>query len=171
MREYGPLRRRVKVVLALSLALNLLFVGVFAGAIWRNADGPGGHGRATPPGLQSYAAPYVRALPRADKRALRNALREGHPHPSRVERQAGYAKMLVALRAEPFDAAAVAAVLSGQKSNVLAVQDAAQAQWLSAIESMDAQARKAYADSLEEELKRGPRRRGRHSDRKQRASD
>ncbi|MGB3245257.1 MAG: periplasmic heavy metal sensor [Sulfitobacter sp.] len=171
MQEQGgprrPGARRFRVVLALSLALNLLLIGVFAGAIWRNAGGPGGHGRFAPPGMQSYAAPYVRALPRADQRTLRRALRAEKPRPSRAERQADYNRMLAALRADPFDPAAVRSVLTGQKTDVLALQEAAQEQWLRAVEGMDSQGRAAYADRLEEELKRGPRR----GDRKRRETD
>lgn len=155
-------RRRFKVLLVVSLTLNLLFVGVFAGAVWRNA-GPDGQARRGP-ALQNYAAPYVQALPRDERRALHRAMRADHPKPDRKARYAVYAQMLAALRAAPFDPGAVQSVLDGQRDASVGVQQAAQDQWMMTVTAMSAEERAAYADSLEERLKRGPRSKGKKRD-------
>ena len=69
--------------------------------------------------------------------------------------------MLVALRADPFDPAAVRAALGAQRDVTLARQDAAGDAWLAQIEAMDDAARVAYTDRLEGMLARGKRGRDR----------
>jgi len=151
-------RRRFRILLAASLALNLLFVGLIAGAVWRGASGKGPGQRVA--GLQNYAAPYVQALPREDRRAIQKGLRASHPAMGRKARQAIYADMLGALRSTPYDAAAVEAVLQKQAELGASVLRSGQAAWLKAVSDMTPDARRAYADRLEERLKRGPRRKG-----------
>ncbi len=147
--------RRFKVALGLSLALNLLFVGLIAGAVWRNHGG--GDMRPGGPRLQSYAAPYVHALPRAERRALNRSIRAAHPRLGRAARRAVYAQMLTALRAEPFDAAAIQQVLDDQRSAILGVQQAAQTKWMAAIVNMSQAERLAYADRLQQQIEKGGR--------------
>ncbi len=149
--------RRFKVVLACSLALNLLVAGMVAGAAWRHGGDRGGGWRSAPPALQGYAAPYVRALPQAQRRSLHKAIRQSS---SREERRAAYQDMLGALRAEPFDAQAVRALLTAQRDRVLAAQSAGQTQWIALVEAMTPQERAAYADQLEETLKKRRSRKG-----------
>lgn len=150
--------RRFKIVLGLSLALNLLFVGLIAGAVWRNQGGPGP--RFAGPGLQSYAAPYVHALPRAERRALNRSIRAAHPRLGREARRAVYGEMLTALRATPFDVAAVQEVLDGQRRAILGVQEAAQSKWMAAISAMSDAERQAYADRLQELIEKRRHNRG-----------
>lgn len=146
-------KRSIKIALGLSVALNLLFVGVMGGAFWRSKDAGIGAAR----GMQSYAAPYVRALPKDDRRALHKAIRATNPLMSRDARRAVYTQMLATLRNEPFDAGAAQAVLEGQGNAMARVQKAAQEQWLLSVTAMSTAERAAYADRLEEALKRGPR--------------
>ena len=148
-----------RILLGASLALNLLVIGLIAGAAWRHGGGPGKGWHHAPPGLQSYAAPYVRALPREARRDLHRGLRREVGGAGRAERRALYAEMLAALRATPFDAAAVEAVLGTQRERVLALQAAGQARWLATVTAMTPEARARYADRLEEELRRRPGRR------------
>ncbi len=98
-------RRWPGVLLAISLALNLLVVGVVAGAVWRSGHRTG-HERA------DRLMPLIMALPGEARRALRAefaqqlaATREAHgaPGPERLQR------LLVILRARPFDPAALKA--------------------------------------------------------------
>jgi uncharacterized membrane protein len=137
-----------------------LLVGIFAGAAWRS--GGKGNWRMVQ-SMESYGAPYVRALPRDERRALHRAIRSEHPKSGREARKAVYQDMLAALRADPFDAGAVQAVLENQRDRVASVQAAAQTQWMATVQAMSAQERSAYADRLEEVLKRGPRRKGKPS--------
>ena len=77
---------------------------------------------------------------------------------SRRARRAMYDQIIVALRADPFDPAAVRKVLDAQRRAALGVQDAGQAAWLAKITDMDSAARAQYADRLQQVLERGPRR-------------
>ncbi len=143
----------VKVLLGLSLALNLGIVGLVGGFVLRS-DGPM---RGAGPGL-GYAMPYVIALERESRRAIFKAVREDPSLPSRADRRAHFNDMLVALRADPMDRAAVEAVLARQAEGVSAVQRRAQVEWLKKVEDMSASEREAYADTVEDILKRGPKR-------------
>ena len=152
-------RRLLPWLLGVSLALNLLVIGAFAGAAYRHAGGPGARGE--PPGVRGYGSPYVQALPREARRELGRALRGGSEGKamSRAARRALYDEMLVALRRDPFDPAAAEAVLQAQRTAVDGVQRRAHSAWLAEIAGMDAAARADYADTLEEVLERGPRHR------------
>jgi uncharacterized membrane protein len=149
--------RRIKILLGISLAFNLAFVGLLAGAMWRHG-GPGSqHGAA--PGLSAYARPYVMALPRSERRAMLRDMRQhaGESMPDRGARRAVYADVLAQLRRDPFDPAALTAALERQSRMTTNVQEAAQAAWLRRVLDMDAAARLAYAAAIEDELQRGPR--------------
>lgn len=149
------LGRRLKIVLAVSLALNLLFVGLIAGAAFRFGGKGGSHG----PNLQSYGAPYMRALPREQRKMMSETLRAEGLMPSRAERRRFYQDVLEALRAETFDPASVEAAMINQRDVVSGVQTAAQNAWLKVVSDMSPAERLVYADALEERLERGPRRR------------
>ena len=154
-----PSGRGLKWALGLSLALNLVIVGFVGGAVLRHAgEGRGDRG----PSLQSYGAPFVRALPREAKRKLREALRgERAELPSRKDRRALYSELLEALRADDFDADAARVVFATQSGAAQNMQDRAQAAWIALISEMPAPERAAVADRLEETLKRGRKKRER----------
>jgi uncharacterized membrane protein len=76
----------------------------------------------------------------------------------RVERRAHYADVATILRADTFDRAAIEVVLAKQSAFTLDVQSAGQTQWLNIIEKMNVEERRAYADGIEDALKRGPKR-------------
>ncbi|WP_343035706.1 periplasmic heavy metal sensor [Sulfitobacter maritimus] len=147
-------RRILRWALGLSLALNLLVLSAIGGALWRHG-GPG-QGRDTLPRLRSYASPYVQALPQERRRALHREMHAGRqgPHLDRQARRAHYEQMLATLRAEPFDPAAAQAVLTTQSEAVASVQAAAHAAWLAEVRAMSAEERSAYADALEDQLKK-----------------
>ena len=158
--EDRPSRRTplwIKIVLGVSLALNFSIIGLIVGASMRfGGPNPG-------PATISYAIPYVAALPREERRKVFRTVREQSSVkalPGRAERRDLYRQVLEALRADPFDAAAVEAVLAKQTSSMLSVQQAAQQAWLQRIGSFSTDDRVRYADRLEEILKKGPRRRG-----------
>lgn len=146
-----PPSRRWRWLLGLSLALNLLFVGLVAGAILRG--GPHGGGK---PGaeLRSFGAPYLRELPKAERRALFRALREGGHLPDRAARRAAYDTMVAALRAQPFDPAQAATVLRAYAGTLTQAQGAAQEEWLRHVSAMSDADRAAYADRLDARMQR-----------------
>ena len=141
----------IKIVLALSLAVNLCIAGLVAGVILRG--GPLA-GRAPAMG---YAMPYVLALPRDLRREVFGAVRNDDSLPDRRARREEYRDMINAMRATPFDVAAVEAVLLRQAEGVSRVQAAGQAAWLEAVTSLSDDERAAYSQRMEEALKRNGR--------------
>lgn len=153
--ELSPDRppRWIKGLLFGSLALNLAFVGLIAGAVLRH-DGPEHRGAHTP-GPAAFGQPYLRALPREARREMFRSLREADGFPDREERRAVYAEVIARLRSEPFDVAALAAVVSQQAEGSIAVQRAAQDAWLQIVAQMSPAERAAYAEAVSETLRQG----------------
>jgi uncharacterized membrane protein len=147
-----PTATWVKVVLALSLALNLAILGLAAGAWMR--DGP--RGRGDLPRDLSFG-PFSAALSKDDRRALRSALMDRAPE-FRAGRQAAKAEfeaLLTALRADPFDPAALELALAAiEKRNAdrLAVGRTLIEERILQLSGED---RAAFADRLEGALPRG----------------
>ncbi|GGX53386.1 hypothetical protein GCM10007385_21800 [Tateyamaria omphalii] len=148
----------VKILLGLSLAINLGIAGLVGGVVL--SGGPlGGKG----PGM-GYAMPYVLALPKEDRRAVFGAVRDNKDLPGRGARRAAFSEMVALLRADTFDRAAVAAVLEQQARGVEQVQKVAQGEWLNRVAVMSAEERLAYADRVEERAKKGGHRKPRKGD-------
>ncbi len=148
--EFKPPKTRlwVRVLLGVSLALNLLVLGLIGGAMLR-FGGP--DGMRTPP--RSVGAAMFRELPRADRRALRTGA--GETHDQRHVRLKADAKALgAALRATPFDAAAMATLLEGHAKTRADFHISLQRAWLDRIATMSDAERYAYADRLERALNR-----------------
>lgn len=133
-------RRWMPIVLGLSLAINLAVVAAVGGAAWRhNGDERGG-----PRASKGGGALYIQALPRETRRAIREQLRATGPRPSQDN-----GPMLVALRQEPFDAAAAAGVLEAQSDHNAARRTVVTEIWLDKIMAMEREERHVYADRLE----------------------
>lgn len=146
----------VKILLGVSLALNLAVIGLVVGLAMRfSGDGP----RVT-----NYGLPYVIALPKEDRRSIGKQLRASSRDgalPNRRARLAHYRDMLVLLEAETWDAEAADAILSAQATETGAVQAAARAAWLETIAGYSPGERAAYAERLRQVIKRGPGRKSR----------
>lgn len=140
-----------KILLALSLALNCAFVGLMIGAGLRH-DGADRTG--------TFGTPYMRALPREERRAVLQALRASGDSgvPDRKMRRAMFQDVLTTLRGDPFDPAALRQAVSHQAEVSVAVQSRAQRAWLDVVIAMDPDARRAYADAVEKALRRGGKR-------------
>ena len=153
--ETPPVQRTalwVKILLGISLALNLAIAGLVAGLILR-----GGPVLRATHGM-NYAVPYAAALPREERMALMRDVRNISGLPSRREQRAHYQKMLDLLRAESFDTNAARQLMATQAETMVGAQQAAQTLWLRKMEDLSQADRLLYADALEEVLKR----RGRH---------
>ena len=153
--EKAPRRRWGRVVLFVSLALNLLVVGVVAGAL---LGGP--RDRDRDPALRDLGfGPFVSALSRSDRAALRDGLRReaGALRENRAAMRAQFEDLLGLLRAEPYDHAAVRAHVEGQHARVSERMTLGRQLLLERIEAMEPAQRAAYADALDEALRRGPR--------------
>jgi uncharacterized membrane protein len=142
----------VKVVLALSLALNLGVVGVVAGA--RMKGGPGDQGDL--PRDLSFG-PFSEAFSREDRRALRSALLEKAPE-FRASRQAAKAEfdaLITALRAKPFDADTLRTALGAIEARNADRLELGRTLIEARIFDMSDSDRLAFADRLEEGLRHG----------------
>lgn len=150
--------RGLRIALVLSLMVNLLVIGVVAGGAWRvrQFDGP-------PPGQPDIRALW-HAMPREARSALRERTREmgmpgepgahGSQRPSREERRARAAEMnaglIASLRAEPFDPAAFAALMEGDREALERRLRAANAAFASQLSELTPAQRAAMAAELEE---------------------
>jgi len=145
-------RRWGRIVLVISLGFNLLIVGLVAGAM---LGGP--RDRDRNPLLRDIGfAPFVQALPRADKQAITAALKRdaGSFRENRAKLRHQFDAFLEALRADPLDAAHVAKLMSLQRSRIGERQHLGQTLLLERIEAMSVEDRRAYADALGKMLKR-----------------
>lgn len=147
MEKSGSMRKW-RWVLGLSLALNLLVIGTFAGAAWRHAGKKNAPHHAGVSGSGSF---YMRSLPNPERQEFYKTLRQQQPEDRGARREVRRAQVqgvVDALMAEPFDPSAVQALLEGQRTSALARQDAVQAVWLDVVARMDAPTRQAYATAL-----------------------
>lgn len=159
-----PARRRwPTVLLAVSLTLNLLVVGLIAGAYFRDERDTR---RFPPPDRTTMRftgfAPFFDAMPREARNRMGEALRgrEEQFGPDRAALAAEFRDMLTALRAEPFDPNALEAVLATQQERAGARIEEGRAVLVEQIAEMSPTEREAFADQLESRfsraLERGP---------------
>ncbi|SFD55976.1 periplasmic heavy metal sensor [Roseivivax sediminis] len=156
MGEDKSRRRWLAPALFVSLALNLLVAGVFAGVVL--GDGPPHRGAEKHGGDPSF--PYIRALDDAQRGALRESFRRslqegGEDRSARRARfVGGYEAAARVLRAEPFDRAALARAMSEQAERAAARRTRGQAVLVEFLAGLTPEARAAYADRLEAEIAR-----------------
>lgn len=148
-----PAGKGLRIALAVSVALNLLIVGVVAGAMLREG-GPRGRMMG-----ELDFGPFAEALTGEDRAALRRAFVERAPDMRDMRRQmrADFQGLLAALRAEPFDAAALRAAMAGQAERMAERLQLGQELMVERLEAMSPEARAQFADRLEERLRHGPR--------------
>lgn len=143
----------VKVLLGVSLSLNLLIIGLIGGAavgINRNNDGEG-------PGLRPLGlGPFSRAIEREDRQALRDRLDVETFRAERANIGQSLRQLQQALRANPFDRAMAEEALSGARTSTGRMQEAGHTALLDQFETMSLEARSDVADRVERALRRGP---------------
>lgn len=151
-------KRRFRVLLGASLALNLLFIGGLVGAI---AKGPSA--RAPGPNSREISAPYVAAFDRETKREIRKEMRARLPkrETSIGATRSDYNTFLELLRAEAFDEARAAQVIEQQMDRAGVFLKLGRELSLEKISQMSKPERVAYADRFEEFLKTRKKRRPR----------
>jgi uncharacterized membrane protein len=142
--------RTLKILLAASLALNVGIAGVVGGAMLR--DGPPGGGRDFGMG------PLSDALSKDDRKALRKSFVDHHPdiRGDRREMRAEFDAVVVALRAEPFDPAALDQALAAVAGRNQALLDSGRLLVAERLKAMSPGDRAAFADRLEERISKGP---------------
>ena len=141
--------RRLRVLLVVSLALNLLVAGIVIGA--RLSGGPLLRGVPQGPGS------IVSALDRSELRDLRHALSTGEARPSRRELRAEMRALADLVDAEPFDAAAFGNRLKAMEERRRRGQSNAAA----ALASVLARATPERRAEIAEAMRRGTRARSR----------
>lgn len=135
-----------RVLLVLSLALNLAVIGVVGGALLR-----GEKGLRPPPRFDVAAGPYGAALSPEDRRAIAMRLRQseaGRAMSPRA-RRAAMAELVGALRADPFDVQRVADILADQRRRSQDLVLELEAAILDRVATMTPDERAAFADRLE----------------------
>jgi uncharacterized membrane protein len=138
----------LRIVLVVSLALNLLVIGAVGGALYRF----GGLGDRAAEAVGTGRALY-RALPHAERRALRRDLRQALDREALRTARIG-PQLDSLLRAESFDADAVNALLVTQAQALQTGQAVMRAGWLDVVAGMSQAERIAYADRLKEVMSR-----------------
>ncbi len=159
------MRGWVRALLVVSLALNLLVFGLVIGArgIGDRFDGPDRRGpehaqkdRRGEEKLDPAFGPLGRALPSEYRRAIGQELR-ARGRPSDENRQMvaqELGAMIEALRAEPFDSAALAKVMEAQSTRFAKRNTLGRAILIEHLEGMSGEARAQYADRLEKGFRR-----------------
>jgi len=144
------LRPWLRVVFGLSLALNLLVVGVVVGSAlkWGGKEhGPGAR-------MEQMGGPLTRALSHRDRREIGHEMRQefGKARGAQAERRAALEAMVADLRAERFDREAIAGHFARQRAVLNERMAFGQGLMLERIEQMSAEDRAAFADRLEQGL-------------------
>jgi uncharacterized membrane protein len=158
-----PIKRRtprgVKIVLALSLALNLLVLGAIGGAFLGGRSDGGLRDRADMVRLLGLG-PLAIALERDDRAAVMRGAGANQEMMRRQRRQLveaarGFAQ---SVRGDSFDRAAAEAALEVQRGTVLNLQDRGYGALLDHLATMSPAARDNFADNLLQILNRRGRR-------------
>lgn len=155
----AKLSRRMRVLLVLSLALNLAVIGLIVGA-----GVAGRFGDRPPRSFDFGLGPVARALESDERRAIGRALRRDGALRGYDMRQ-GASDMVAALRAEPFEPDRLRELMALQAAHVGQMQRSAQDALLDQITAMTPERRAAFAEKLEQELQRGRTRRDEGSSR------
>ncbi len=164
MTDHGPqtapavppktgMRPGIRILLIVSLAFNLLILGVVAGGM---LDGrrPGGMG-----GADMTLGAYARALDFEDRRAIGRDLHERmQSRPVRgAERAQAMADFLAAISADPFDPAAVELLFEEQRDRATGAMRVGQEALLARVAAMTPAERAEFAARLSHELGSGRR--------------
>ncbi len=143
-------RRFWRILLVVSLALNIAVVGIVAGFALRGGkEGP-------PRGMEFSLGPIGQALQPDDRRAIASELRKNRDlRPKRGGyRLVGLPEMVAALQADPFDPAVFADALQIPETRQVKIRDAVRAAVVSQISQMTDAEREAFATRLQDAGKR-----------------
>lgn len=154
----GP--RWGRIVLVVSLALNLAVLGIVGGTALRwNAARDHAPDRAQALQSRDFGfGPFVGAFESADRRALGRAYVRSAGRADVARRQVGemFRQMVITLKAEPFDRARFESLLLQQQKQLAERQEIGAHLLVEQIDAMSPQARSAYAARLDELLRRPP---------------
>jgi uncharacterized membrane protein len=144
--------RWMRILLVVSLALNLLILGAAAGMILRGGPGP--------QAVRDLGfGPFAAALSPEDRAALRQAWVASGGGEGRRATRDEMRRLLDLLRADPFDAAALSAHVARGSERMAGRLQLGMSLIEERILALSPADRLAFADRLEKELGRAPRRR------------
>lgn len=151
------MRRSVRILLIVSLALNLVIIGLVGGAFL----GHGGKDKRSHMSFDGPGSPIVRALSREDRRAMGRSIREAYRAQvsDRGADTARYQALVSALAADPYDPEAVKLAREMLDEANWGRRQIAHDIWLKNVDAMSIEQRQDYADRIREALKnhkRGP---------------
>ncbi len=148
--------RGLKIVLALSLAVNLAVAGLIGGAVLGGRNGSDDEGRGAPALRTLGLGPFAVALSREDRAELRGRV-EAQGAPLREERRAignAMREIQAALLADPFDRAAAEAAFARSRERVVGLQEVGHTALLDQIETMSVTERADLAEGLNRVMRR-----------------
>ena len=147
--------RKFRVVMVVSLAFNLLFVGLVVGMIIKGP--PQGHGRDGADRIRDF---YFQALSRDDRFELRKQMRAQGLDlgAGRAQIRGNLASIVATLREDPFDATAFEHAVKGQDQTMAKMRSKGQQVFVDYVRGLDAAARAEIADRLDDIASRTPRR-------------
>ncbi|HHL21151.1 MAG TPA: periplasmic heavy metal sensor [Aliiroseovarius sp.] len=158
-----PVRRWMQIALGVSLSLNLLVAGMFLGARLTPPPPPANTAKPAEP-VRTDArllrdlglGPFMNAFPPKARRQIARRIRAeaGTLNDGRRALVAELDEMLALMRADPFDAEALAQVIERQKQRLNARTDIGREIVLEAITEMTPEERRAFAGRLERSLRR-----------------
>ena len=148
--------RWTKVVLVLSLALNLFVIAVIVGASFGHHRWRSPHGGVHDVGVGLF----TEVLTRRDRAALRDAFLAAAPdfRDQRRAAQDDFAELADALRQDPFDPARVDALVARHGARLADRLDLGRRLLSERFDAMTSTERAELADRIDERLKRGWRR-------------
>ncbi len=145
-----PKRRWMPILLIVSLALNLLIVGVVLGTVLRVKDGGPARGPI------GFGAALYHALPKDERKELRGQL-SGLRTEGSFNRKKDFEELVQTLQSVPFDPTAVEVLLDQQAAATAELHSVLHDRWLQHVTEMSDEERATYAERLEKVVQRGPR--------------
>jgi len=150
--ETGREGRWRRWLLVVSLVLNILVLGLVAGAVLRGCP-PGGDGAR----VDLTLGPLLRAFEAEDRAAIRAGLQARRPvdRRARVEMRRDMRAMRDALRAETFEPGRIRALMDRQFARLRTIRGRAADEVVDQLATMSPAERRALADRFEAELRGG----------------
>lgn len=145
--EKPRMKRWLRVVLVLSLALNLIIVGLVAGAAMRF-----GH-KGPPPHVGEHpGSPILRALDHDDRREVGRSIRKTYrAYAATAEsEQSFYLKLADVIEADPLQPDALRDASAALDMRMSERRVIAQKAWMEKVLGMSADDRRAYAERMRE---------------------
>lgn len=141
----GGMRRRTKVLLAVSLGLNMLVIGAVGGMVFHDGPPRGPHGKN-----DAAYGPYTRALSHQDRKAIGKALRNeiGGFKENLPKIRAGFAALKEALNADVYDRDLVHKLVKEQEAIGRKRHQVGQRLLLEHLDAMTQEQRHEFAERL-----------------------